>query len=258
MASAPFPLLEDCLNHVRVSVNDAIVSLGGQTLKDTAAFTPYYANRGYQMLQQELVNLGYPPLIVEGFVILNLPAVSNPDTALQVTLSWDGYSDGVTPYPSVVLPQTLIRPLRLAERLSGQSPNSNQFWDMSGPEQGVTRIPPLTKDFRNRIWVWNRAGGNPTGPERIAMPGATGLIDLRADFASFLPDFTGTGNTFPGDQVVPIMRSTDALAWAIGYNFSFARNDDPAICSYARDEFRRAAAIIAGAKLPAQTVQVTQ
>ena len=178
-------------------MNDAIVSLGGQTLTNTAAFTPYYANRGYQMLQQELLQLGYVRLLVEGLILLNLPAISNLDTSLQASLSWSGYSDGVTSYTGIVLPQTLIKPTKLMERLSASAPNTNLFWDMSGPEQGVYRVPPLTKDFRNRIWVWNN--------DAIWMPGATGLVDLRVDYASLLPDFTGTGNAFPGNQVVPIL-----------------------------------------------------
>ena len=242
-------------NFVRVQVNDAIVSLGGQTYKDSAAFTPYYVNRGWQMLQQELLNMGYVRLMVEGFLILALPNVATLDSSVQVSLSWSGYNDGVTAYPAIVLPQNLIRPKKLAERLNGASPNINIFWDMSGPEQGIARIPFLPKSFRNIIWNWD---SDNSGNERIVMPGATGLIDLRIDYAAYLPDFTGSGAGFPGVQVVPIMRSVDALAWAIGYVFSYARNDAPAVCMYARDEFRRAAAIIAGAKLPTETQVAVQ
>ena len=248
MPTAPYPSLSSVLDSLRVGVNDSIVSLGGQTLTNTAAFTPVYVNRGWQMFQQELLNMGYVRLLVQGFTLLNLPNVANLDTATQVSLSWTGYNDGVTAYPSSALPQTLIKPTKLMERLSGSAPNVNLFWDMSGPEQGVTRIPFITKDYRNRIWVFNN--------DTIYMPGATGNIDLRVDYASYLADFT-TGS-FPGPQVVPIMRSTDALAWYIGYIFSYARNDDPAVCSFALGEARRAAAIIAGAKLPTETQMAPQ
>lgn len=251
MATSPYPSLTDALVHLRIEVNDAIVTIGGQTITDTAAFTPYYVNRGYQMLQQELLQLGYVRLLVQGLIIPSLPAIASVDTALQASLSWAGYSDGMTAHPAIVLPQTLIKPTKLMERLSGASPNTNLFWDMNGPEQGITRIPSITKDYRNRIWVWN--------DDMISMPGATGLIDLRVDFASYLPDFlpntVGDPAQFPGTQVVPVMRSTDALAWYIGYVFSYARNDDPTVCGFALGEARRAAAIIAGAKLPSQVMQ---
>ena len=244
------------MNSLRVQINDAIVSVGGQTLKDTAAFTPIYANRGWQMLQQELLNYGYVRLLVEGFILLGIPGLTSLDTAYQASLSWTGYSDGYAPpNTSIVLPQNLIKPLKLQERLSAQAPNTNLFWDMSGPEQGITRVPSITKDYRNRIWVWN---ADSAGNERIVMPGATGNIDLRIDYASFLPDFTGTGNTFPGSQVVPIMRSTDALAWYIAYVFISARNDPPPVRQYVMGEARRAAAIIAGAKLPTETQMAVQ
>jgi len=238
------------MTSLRIQVNDAIVSNGGQTLTNTAAFTPYYVNRGWQMFQQELLNMGYVRLLVQGFILLDVPSIANLDTSIQASLSWTGYNDGVTLYPNVALPQTLIKPTKLMERLSATTPNTNLFWDMSGPEQGATRLPSITKDYRNRIWVWNN--------DTIFMPGATGLVDLRIDFASYLADFTGSGNTFPGNQVVPIMRSTDALAWYIAYVFSYARNDDPAVCSFAIGEARRAAAIVAGAKLPTETQVVTQ
>lgn len=257
MAVAPYPLLADVLTQVRVAVNDAIVSIGGQTLKDTAAFTPYYANRGYQMLQQELVQLGYNRFVVPGLIIRGLPASTDLDTQYQSTLSWNGFSDGVVLNTGIVLPQTLIKPLRLAERVSSNGPNTAQFWKMSGPDEEIMQIPSIPKTYRNKIWLWN---SDPTGQlQAISLPGTTGLTDLRIDFASYLPDFLPNTNVapsqFPGTQVVPILRSTDALAWAIGYVFSYARNDDPTVCAYARDEFRRAAAIIAGAKLPTQMVQ---
>jgi hypothetical protein len=248
VATAPYPLLSDALSHVRVQVNDSIVSIGGQTLTNTAAFTPYYTNRGWQMLQQELLQLGYVRLKVLNFVLAGIPASTNLDTQYQATLSWTGFSDGVVPNAGIVLPQTLIRPLELRERVSGQSPNLNPFLKMSGPNEGIATIPLIPKTYRNKIWTWAN--------DTIQMPGTTGTIDLGMDYASYLPDFT-TGS-FPGNQVVPILRSTDALAWAIGYVFCYARNDEPPVCAYARDEFRRAAAIIAGANLPTQTQTAPQ
>lgn len=229
-------------------MNDSIVGAGGQTLTNTAAYTPYYVNRAWQMLQQELLNMGYARLIVRNYLIAALAAVTTEDTSVQVTLDWTGYFDGTSLHSTQALPQNAIRPIKLTERLNDASPNLNLFWDMSGPDHGVDGVPLIQKDFRNRIWSWQN--------DQIQMPGATSITDLAIDYAAFLADFT-TGS-FPGSQVVPIMRSTDALAWAIGYGFSYARNDDPAVCSFAHDQFLRAAAIIAGAKLPTETVQAVQ
>ena len=156
------------MNTVRVQINDSIVSLGGQTLTDTASFTPYYVNRGWQMLQQELLQLGYVRLKVLNFILAGLPASANLDTQYQATLSWTGFSDGVVPNAGIVLPQTLIKPLELRERVFGQSPNTSSFLKMSGPSEGIMSIPLIPKDYRNRIWTWTN--------DQICLPGTVGLI----------------------------------------------------------------------------------
>lgn len=250
MPSAPYDSLETVLSTLRVAVNDAIVSIGGQTITDSAAFTPFYVNRGWQMLQQELLSLRFVRLKVLSFPILGLPASSNLDTQYQSTLSWSGFSDGLVTDATKFLPQTLIKPLKISERVSGQAPNTGLFLKMSGPDEGISGIPNIPKDYRNRIWSWAN--------DAIQFPGTTGPVDISMDFASYLPDFTGSGAGFPGTQVVPILRSTDAFAWFIAFGFSQARNDDPAVCSFTLGEARRAAAILAGSNPPSQTVQAVQ
>ena len=70
MATAPYDLLSSVLSTIRVQVNDAIVGIGGQTFTNSAVFTPFYVNRGWQMLQQELLNMGYVRLLIQGFILL--------------------------------------------------------------------------------------------------------------------------------------------------------------------------------------------
>lgn len=232
--SAPYPLLADVLNTARVQVNDAIQSIGGQTLTNIAPFTPVLTNRAFQMFQQFLISLGYTRLRRPSFDILNLPPVANADASLQVILSWVGYFNGIGSFdPTYAIPQDFIKPLKLMERPSDTAPNINSFIDMDGPEQGIVRVPSIPKEQQNRIWVFDDDG--------IWMPGALVLTDLRIDYLAFLPDFTGT---FPGTQTVNIMRSTDALAGFIAYCFSAPRGDLDAglILQTAQD----AARIVAG------------
>lgn len=206
-------------------------------------------NLAWRMLQQYLLQCGYVRLRVTNYIIPSLPASTNLDTIYQASLSWTGYSDGyAAPYTGIVLPQTLIRPLKLMERVSATSPNTNQFWDMSGPEQGITRIPSIPKTYRNVIWSWD--------DDQITMPGAVNTLDLRVDYASYLADFTGSGEDFPGDQVVPILNCEDAFSGFIAYIFSQGRGDmdSGAALASARD----AAAIIAGKNPPSETVQAVQ
>lgn len=248
MATAPYPLLSDVMNSLRVSVNDAIVSLGGQTLINTKAFTPVYANRGYQLLQQWLLSKGYVRLKVTNYLFPNLPPVANEDTSLQVSLSWSGYNDGVTDYSNIFLPKNCIKPLRLAERPSDTAPNVNPFIEIDFPKP----LPNVPKQPWNQIANWGAQDAN--ADEQLTMPGATVITDLTMDYAAFLPDFVSPPvGTFPGTQVVPIMRSTDALAWAIAYVFCFARGDADAPAILAN--FHDAAAIIANVPIPSEIAQ---
>lgn len=233
--SAPYPSLAGIITEARVQSNDAIQSIGGNTLTDAADFTPFYVNRAWQMFQQDLVSFGYVRFRIPN-LILTLSAVASEDAALEAFLNWYGYFDGVNTDSDVVLPQNLIKPIKLAERPTSDAPNVNAFIDMDGPEQGVTRIPSIPKQQWNGIWVWNG--------DAIWMPGALAQTDLRIDYAAYLPDFTGSGAGFPGVQTADIMRCEDALAGYIAAVFCAARGDMDAsgILAAAKD----AARIIAG------------
>ena len=225
----------------RIQVNDSINATAGQTLIDTADFTPYYVNRAWLMLQQELLALGWPRFLFEGYVISGIPGVSSLDTALQASLSWEGYSDGVITDATRVLPQNLIKPLKLMERPSGQAPNIGNFIDMDGPEQGIVRIPPIQKQQWNGIWVWN---SDSSGNQAIFMPGALVNTDLRIDYEGYIPDFTGSGMGFPGSQTANILRCEDAFAGFIAFVFCDPRGDVDA--STIQANAMRATKILAG------------
>lgn len=240
----PYPLLSTVISYARVAVNDVVQTVSGNTLTNDADFTPLIVNEAWLMFQQKLVSLGYEEFRTDN-LILTLPAVNSEDAALQVTLDWQGYNDGVTNDPSIVLPQTLIKPLKLAERPTDSAPNVNMFIDMDGPEQGIRRIPSISKAQWNGIWIWHA--------NKIYMPGATAITDLRVDFLAYLADFTGTGVSYPGVQTANILRCEHAFASYIAYVFCAARVDGDASDLLKQGE--DGAAIIAGV-VPAQTPTV--
>lgn len=247
MATAPYPLLETVLTYTRVRVNDAIVSTGGQTFKDNAAFTPYYVNLAWRMYQQYLISLGFVRFVVMNSIILQLPSVGNNDAAINATLSWSGYFDGVILRPAIALPSTLVKPLKLAERPGLTPPylsNPAAFIDMDGPEQGIQRLPSIPKDPAgiNRMWTWDN--------DQINLPGALATTDLRIDFQQYFPDFIVPTGGFPGTQVVPILNSEDAFSAFVAYVFCEPRGDMDAgsMLANARD----AASIQAGVKPPSE------
>ena len=207
--TAPYPNLEDVVTTARVRVNDAIVQAGGQTLTDAANFTIYYVNAGYQKMQQFLVSQGYETL--EDETQLTLPAVSSIDQAVQVSLSWTGYNNGGGLSTAAVLPQNLIRPKVLLERVSG---SGQEFIEMT---EILSGLPRTTKEDWNKIWEWRA--------DAIWMPGAKTNTDVVVRYSKYLADFVPNATTPFADQTVPIMRSKSALAWFIGYEFSWPRGD---------------------------------
>lgn len=234
--SVPYPGLAGILDDARIVVSDAIINTGGQILTNNADFTPILVNLAYRKLQQFLISLGWVRFVTQNDIIASVPPVANSDTALNVTLSWSGYNDGVIPYSTPALPQDLLKPLHLAGRPSGAAPNTVEFIDIDGPETGITRLPSVPKQDWNQFWIWDG--------DQINMNGANTTTDIRVDYLAFLPNFT-TG-PFPGTQTVPILNCEDALSGFIAYVFSFARGDldGATLLQNAQD----AARILAGVK----------
>lgn len=212
------------------------MNTGGQILTNDADFTPILVNLAYRKLQQFLISLEWARFTTQNDIIPGVPPVANPDTSLNVTLSWSGYNDGVTQYSFPVLPQDLIRPLHLAGRSSSSSPNVSPFIDIDGPETGIVRLPSVPKQDWNQAWIWDR--------DQINMLGALTTTDIRIDYLAFFPNFTT--DPFPGTQVVPILNCEDAFSGFIAYVFSLPRGDLDA-ASFLQDA-QDAARILAGVK----------
>lgn len=209
MPTAPYPVLEDVVEAARVRLNDAIIA-GGDVLTDTASFTAPIINLAYQKFQQELVGYGYQTL-EEETIVPGLSPVSSVDPASQVSLSWLGYNPGSGLQAGLALPQSLIRPKKLWER---PTLTNNVFIEMSEQLNGLAAVPKAPWSDQ---WEWRA--------DSIYMPGTTVLVDLRIRFAKFLADFMPAATTPFTQQVVPIMRSTDALAGFIAYEMSAGRGD---------------------------------
>lgn len=235
MATAPYDQLITVLNAVRTRIGDdldTLLPVGGQLGSNSQAYSQQLVNNAWRKLQQFLYANGYQKLKVLNYVLTALPAVANLDPATLVTLSWTGYSDGVTSYPSVVLPQALIRPIGIFERPSGYTLSSGApigFIEMDLKE--IAFVPPIAKGQTNLIAAWVN--------DRIIMPGTTNLTDIRIDYESYLADFTDTGDvtTATGfvtwfEQPVPIMRALDPFADYICAEIEHGRDNYDAEARY--------------------------
>ena len=194
----------------RVRLNDAIAFLGGDILTDNQPFSLQFANNAWRRLQAALVDLGVFAFIQDVTFFGVAASTGAPDFSTQVSLSWSGYNPG-SGLAVPALPQTLISPLALWERISG---SNGLFLTMDQVYKGLPRVP---QGPWNRSWEWRG--------ESIWMPGATGLTDLLVRFASYQADFVANSILAFANQPIPLMRSTDPLSWYLCSEVAGSRGD---------------------------------
>ena len=211
--SAPYDTVDDCLNLTRARVNDAIVTIGGEILTDTAPFTQVYTNGAWRRFQAYLANLGFSRFRTR-IILSNFPVVGTQDPAIQTYLNWSEYYDGVsfyTPNDVSVLPQDFILPLKIAERQTG---TNSPFRPM---QMGLDGLPDVRKCPWNQFWDWR--------DDKIYMPGALMRFDLQIEYSRYLTDFETVGEIEWFEQPVPIMRCLSAFSNYIAYEFAKTRAD---------------------------------
>lgn len=211
--TAPYDILDSVLNSARVRMNDAIQSIGGDILTDQQPFTQEMANSGWRRMQSFLANLGYSrmkkPLVLPAF-----PKVANFDPASWTSLDWAFFFDGTSYWsaPNVsVFPADLILPLRVSERITG----SQSGWCKM--TQAQDELPACRKTAYNGCWLWEN--------DTLYMPGSVYSMDLRFEYAAFLPDFVTAGSVQWYQQPVPIMRAKNSLSYYICAEAAGARDD---------------------------------
>ena len=214
MPVAPTDSVETALNMARVRLNDAIQSLAGDILTDTAPFTLVAVNNAWRRLQELLVNFGFAWLKPET-ILTSVPAVTNSDPGSQMYISWSVCFDGTTAQVGPLLPQDMIAPLVLWERVNG---TAGSFYPMDRLDNGLPAVP---KTMLNKSWEWRNGS--------IFVPGATSITDIRIRYAGFESDFvapSGVVGAIPfANQPIPIVRAANALAWFICSEVAKARGD---------------------------------
>lgn len=182
----PMDSTNDVLNAARVRLNadmPALFPLNGHILDRTQASTQQGFNNAWRRFQEELVNLGFQVLIQE-VILLNCPIVASLDPAVQTHVNWTEFGDGVTDYPSPVLPSDLIQPFKIWERVSGLN---SAFPVQPNVELVLDGLPAVPKVQANRFWEWRN--------NAIYLPGSLLPMDLRIRYIKYYPDFV---DQFPG------------------------------------------------------------
>ena len=216
--AAPFDTLETAVTAARVRVNDAIASIGGDILTDNAGFTAPIVNIAWRRVQTWLADMGFGAS--KGRATLTaIPAAGTTDPFTFTSISWTGTYDGAASAAGPVLPDDLISPLELWERVSGPT---NPTARMDNCPLG---LPPVPKGPLNKLWEWRRDQTNWPGQQTINVPGATGETDILLIYNAFLPDFVPATTTPFTSQPIPIMFILSPFSSLIAAEFCRARGD---------------------------------
>ena len=202
-----YPIADEVLQLSRALVNDMLRTTGGRILTNTANFTLPYLNSAIRRVVRYMADNGAPVLIKDNVILTNLTPTPSSDPATQVSVTANGYFDGVNQNAQPVLPADLILPLRLWERATGSQAN---FAEMTQPNDGITSQVPGSW-FQN--WEWRQDG--------IYLPGSTQAEDLRVRYAAMLASI-GT-NADLTKTSIPIRDGQEALAYAVIMQYGFAR-----------------------------------
>jgi hypothetical protein len=177
---------------VRSLLNDS----QGNLFTDTVLLP--YANSAYRKVQRALGNAGAGGFLSDD-VLLVVPAVTTPDTSLQVSIT-----DATAP-PNQ-LPTDLLVPVKLWERPNGSSDDFVEMVDMT--RHGG--LPSRMQDVTLSVWEWRGDG--------IYFLGATQDTQIRLRYLKAYPDLTdATSPVLVRNAQEAIAYATAALAgWSRG------------------------------------------
>lgn len=210
--STAYPTIQTVTNLVRSLVDDdmagATDTIGeGQIYPDNLSINVAmgnFFNSAVRTLCRELRTSSGPMLIRDNVLILNVPPLQSPtqglaasDPAVQVYIGYAGYFNGTVINGSIALPDDLLMPDKVWERMNG---SELPFGLMRQPADGISS---QFQGLYNGVWEWRS--------DAIWMPGSIVNMDYRLRYYAKLPTYyTASINT--ATTYVPIADSENALA----------------------------------------------
>jgi hypothetical protein len=195
-----YPNLQGMMDQFRSLINDDGGGndgpQGGIIATNDAPFTKPFLNKGIRWLYRKLRNVGDPALILDNYLLLGLPALTEPNPAVQVSLGFLGYFDGFAMHSQWTLPAGAMGIDRVWERASG---TGLDFVPVRACPDGLA---PRMQTGRMREYEWR---GN-----ALWMPGALEAIDLRIRSKITIPPVLGPNLDFEHTHV-PILDAGDAI-----------------------------------------------
>lgn len=196
-----YPSLQSIADLFRSQINDDMSGATdtpgeGQIATNTSPFLLSFMNAAIRDMYSDLRNVGDPALILDNYLLLNIPPVAAQNSALRVTLSYAGYNNGYSWVNTWTLPFSCERVLALWERWS----NTN---DPFIPMEQVQALPGS--------WQWQRMGIWAMEQNAIVMPGCLNYVDLRIRCRITFPDFLDPETLNFSTAYVPILSCQNAV-----------------------------------------------
>jgi len=206
--NSAYPSLNTIANLARSKVNDdkagATGTPGeGQILTNSSVTLQNFMNSAVRDTYRDIRIMGQPTLIGDNYVLYNLPPVNSPlgigvaNPAVQVSLQFVGYFDGLLMWPNFTLPNGLLYPLEMWERQAGSQLGFAPMKESTGALQPRQQAQILG------TWEWRQDG--------IWMNGATQYRDIRLRYIFTFADLASSSINWT-TTFVPILDSQEAIA----------------------------------------------
>lgn len=197
-----YPSLGSITDLFRAQINDTFEGATGTEgegliMTDLNPSTLTFLNSAIRDTYSDLRNVGDPELLLDNYILTGLPALSAPNAAVQVSLSYAGYFDGFQWHSEWTLPTTCHKVERLWERWSDPQ---NVFLPMTPAPFG---LPSGMQVQRMGQWEMRQ--------NQIWMPGCLVPIDLRIRCRITYPDFFNASTLNFATTYVPILDCQNAV-----------------------------------------------
>lgn len=196
-----YPNLQSIADLFRSQINDDMSGATGtpgegQIATNTSPFLLSFMNSAIRDTHSDLRNVGDPALILDNYLLLNIPPVSAVNPAIRYTLSYAGMNNGLTWSNQWLLPLETQRVERLWERQS----NINAVFTP------MTQVQALPGNYQGQcmgIWAMEQ--------NAIVMPGCLQYVDIRLRVRITLPDFLNPAILNFASSYVPILDCQNAV-----------------------------------------------
>ena len=212
-----YPSLNDIANLARSIVNDdkagATNTAGeGQILTNSSVTLQNLMNSAIRETYRDIRIMGQPTLIKDNYLVEGITPVNSSlgvgvmNPAVQVSLQFGGYFDGMTMNSTYTLPSDLLMPLDMWERQSATASEFGHMRQSEGPLRPRNQVQAL------REWEWRTDG---ISDERFH-------TDKRCPYPRYLCTFASlASSTIDWTQTfVPIMDCQEAVADKISVRYS--------------------------------------